>query len=93
MDFLNRWRRSWRQSPRTCLVFGVVCFWHVAIPIGVGGAILVVSVWFPPDLSETSFARLVGIVLFYTLLPWYSFRLTGWLNRQWWALKYRLDPF
>lgn len=89
-DLIHNWRHCWRRSPGVCLAFGACCLGHVAVPIGVGGAILVVSVWFAPDLTAASIAQLVGIFLFYIPLPIVAARLTSWLNRRYWQLRLRL---
>lgn len=87
IGFLKRWRQSWQRQPKTCLVFGVVCLGYVIVPVGIGGLILVVSVWFAPDLLAAPAIHLVGIAGLYTLLPWFGLRLAGWLN--WQRLRWR----
>lgn len=89
-DLIRDWRYCWRRSPGACLAFGVCCLGHVAIPIGVGGTILVVSVWFTPDLRAASIVDLAGLFLFYIPLSIAAVKLTGRLNRQYWRLRRRL---
>ena len=87
--FLNRWRRSWRQSPGACLVFGVLCIGYVAVPIGIGLTVLVVSIWFAPDLWPPRLFEWLELFCL-ILLPWFGLRLTGWLNCRWLSFRQRL---
>ena len=89
-DSTDGWRDCWHQSPGACLALGVCWFGYFVIPIGISGTILVVSIWFAPDLRAASVVQLIGIAAFYSLLPVAACCLTRWFDQKRRTLQTRL---